>query len=126
MQYQNQMSLRGRLGADPELIQKSDAKIPMAVFSVAENVTRFDADKKQWETVHTNWFSVRAFGELAKSAAESLKKGDLVTLRGSMRVDSYKDKNGEQRTGFQLIASEIATPVRKADSQEANFAEFNA
>ena len=62
---------------------------------------------KEWETIKTNWVPVVAFGPLAARAKKALKKGDRVSIQGRLNVDEFEDKNGEKRTSFSIIASDL-------------------
>jgi single-strand DNA-binding protein len=107
MSIQNQVYLTGNLGADPEFHQKGEESPGVLAFSLAENVTRYNEEKSAYETVHTNWHPVRAFGSLAARARAALKKGDRVSVSGRIRTFQYETKAGETRYGFEVHAEDI-------------------
>jgi single-stranded DNA-binding protein len=49
------------------------------------------------------WLSVAVFGEAAKAAGE-LKKRDRVYVEGSIRLDSWRGKDGVERHGLSVAA----------------------
>ena len=131
MSFQNQFYLTGNLGADPELFQKTADSPGVLAFSVAENVTRLNEATRAFETVHTNWYPVKAFGSLAARAKASLKKGDRVVVTGRIRTYQYENASGETRYGFEVLADDIVRSqlLPKADALGAagpDFAEFEA
>ena len=105
MRASNFISLTGNLGADVEQ-RESKPGTEIARLSVAETVSRPNPKTGAFEQVHTNWSPVTAFGSLAKRAVKSLKKGDRVTVLGTLKSSSY-EKDGENRRGFEVIAYSI-------------------
>jgi single stranded DNA-binding protein len=108
MRTTNQIRITGNLGADiavSDRVGESDSETPIKL-SVAESVYRKDDSTQKFVVTHTNWIPVTAFGSLAKRAAGNLKKGDRVTVLGSLKVSKY-EKNGEKRSSYEVIASSI-------------------
>jgi single-strand DNA-binding protein len=116
MRTSNFISVTGNLGSAVE-IRKPDQGEDVAKLSVAETVSRMNAKTAEFEQVHTNWIPVVAFGTLAQRAAQALKKGDRVTVVGTLKTSSY-EKDGESRRGFEVVAYSIekAQFLSKADS----------
>ncbi len=45
-----------------------------------------------------DWFNLEIWGKQAQIAADYVKKGSLIGITGSFKIDSWKDKNtGEDR-----------------------------
>ena len=86
----------GRLGGDIEL-RTSKAGKPFASASVA--VGTGDA---------TQWVRVVAFGSAAEHAAATLSKGDAVYCEGSLRLERWMGKDGQERGGLSVVASTLA------------------
>jgi single-stranded DNA-binding protein len=49
------------------------------------------------------WLSVACFGRAAARAAE-LKKGDRIYCEGTLRLDSWKGKDGAERSGLSVTS----------------------
>lgn len=106
MNRHNSCFVVGNLGMDP--IERGRTPNGVVVkFSVAENVSRFNEEKREFETLHTNWFQVTAFSPLAERALQ-LKKGERVAIQGRMKVSKFTDRAGEERLGFEILADEVA------------------
>ncbi|OFZ81079.1 MAG: hypothetical protein A2603_05930 [Bdellovibrionales bacterium RIFOXYD1_FULL_55_31] len=105
MNTQNVVVLTGNLGADPER-RSSDAGA-ITKLLLAQNVRRFDQDKKAYETVHTNWIRVTCFGRLAERIGAGLKKGNRVTVMGELRSNDYEAKDGTKRTSVEVFARDV-------------------
>lgn len=98
----------GNLGNDPIERGRTEKSGPVVGFTVAENVQTFDQESKTYKTLHTNWFPVTAFGNTAERIRKHLKKGDRVAIQGRMKIAKYADKAGEERSGFEIIADDVA------------------
>jgi len=108
MNRHNHCFVIGNLGHDPVERSRSTKGGPIVGFSIAENVQTFDAETHQYKPVHTNWFNVTAFGNLAERIKHGLKKGDRVAIQGRMKVSKFTTKSGEERSGFEILADEVA------------------
>ena len=100
----NQIQLTGIVGLDPEARNVRDLEITS--FSVADGVSKFNEKTKKYETTHTNWFKVSCFSQLSKKAM-NLKKGDLVQVKGAVKISQYENKEGQNVPTFEVNASEI-------------------
>ena len=62
----------------------------MANFTLAVNRRSRDEEP--------DWFNLEIWGKQAQIAADYVKKGSLIGITGSFKIDSWKDKNsGEDR-----------------------------
>lgn len=88
----------GRLTKDAEfsVTQKGTS---MTKFRMAVN------DRRNEETLYLN---VLCFGKMAEALKEHLKVGRLVGVQGKIKVDDYKDKDGNQRSSVCVMADEIS------------------
>ena len=78
-----QVTLLGRLGADPEAKEVGEAKL--AVFSVATN-------RKVKGTDVTTWHRVNAWNKLGEIAYNYLQKGSQVLVVGELSSRKVEDK----------------------------------
>lgn len=100
----NKVILVGNLGQDPE-IKYSSQGTAIANFNIATTERRKDKDGN-WVD-HTEWHRIVAFGTLAQNCGQYLKKGRQVYVEGSIASRQYKDKNGNEKTVFEIRASNI-------------------
>ncbi len=97
----------GRLGGDPTLKPVHGDRV--AEFRLASTSRRKDGET--WVDVHTNWFSVEAWGDFAAHVVASLRKGDLVVVLGRLKVEDWE--SGERRgTSVKLRADHIGPTLR--------------
>jgi single-strand DNA-binding protein len=60
----------------------------------------------------TEWFNIVAWNKLAETCERYLHKGSKVYIEGRLTQRKYTDKNGNERTAVDVIASgmEMLTP----------------
>lgn len=97
----NQITITGRLGADPE-IRRTQAGKPIANLRVACAETWRDNSGERQEK--TEWFTVVIFSEgLCKIAEAYLRKGSRVLLQGRMVTRKWQDQNKNDRYSTELV-----------------------
>jgi single-strand DNA-binding protein len=91
----NSVQLIGRLGRDPEM-RFTSTGAAICRLSVATNRTAGrDSDGSQ--EYATDWTIVEAWDRLAEHCNEYLYKGRRVLITGSLRTDSWEDRETKQR-----------------------------
>ena len=105
----NKIMLIGNLGRDPELSYTPSGKA-IAKFSLAVSRRRRDESGEQRE--ETQWFNVVAWERLAETCNNYLHKGSKVYIEGRMTSRKYTDKDGVERTAWEVTATdmEMLTP----------------
>ncbi len=98
----NQVSLIGRLTAEPEL-KHTQTGTATTRFSVA--VDR--AFVKQGEERQTDFINVVAWSGTAEFVCKYFGKGQRIALTGSIRTGSYTDQNGNKRYTFDVWANNV-------------------
>lgn len=56
---------------------------------------------------HTEWHNIVLYRKLAEIAQQYLVKGRQVYIEGSIRSRKYQDKNGVDRTAYEVICSSM-------------------
>jgi single-strand DNA-binding protein len=99
------ITIIGRIGTDPEFRS----------FSTSENVKFrvITSDRRKnengiWEDVNTSGWNIVAWGKLAESCKDLIEKGQEVFILGSIKEDTWSDKDGNQRKTMEVNASSIA------------------
>jgi len=103
-----QITLTGRLVADPELKfgQNGNAVVNLRVVTSGRRKT-----DEGWQDVDTTFWSVAAFRQLAENCAESLNKGDLVVVTGKVKSREWQDKEGNKRVSWEVAADHVAVDL---------------
>jgi len=110
MSYQKIIVL-GRLGKDPEVRYTQSGKA-VCKFSVA--VDDGYGDKKT-----TTWFNVVCFDKLAETCSKHLAKGREALVDGRIKIEKYKDKDGNDRTAVELVAFTVQFVGGKGERSDA-------
>lgn len=104
------VTLRGRLGRDPELRFTQSGK-PVASLSVVTD-RRQKTPEGEWESVDTTWWRVTCWDQLAENVAEALSKGDAVIVVGMASLQEYDSKDGEKRQSLHVNAWTVGSDLR--------------
>lgn len=104
------ITVTGNITADPELrfISSGDA---VASFSVASAPRKFNAQTKNWEDGDALFMRVNVWRQLAENVAESLTKGNRVTVTGELKQRSYETKEGEHRVSYEITAYDVSASM---------------
>lgn len=112
-----EITLEGRLGADPEL-RFTPSGAAVATFRVACTERRMNQQTQQWEDGKTIWLGVECWKNLAENVAESLRRGDLAVITGSLYEDTWTDQATQQeRTAVKIKARTVATSLSSATAR---------
>ena len=97
----NNVSLIGRLTADPEL-RHTQSGTACTRFNVA-----VDRRVKQGEEKQTDFITVVAWQQRAEFICKYFSKGQRIALTGSIRTGNYTDKDGNKRNTFEVWAENV-------------------
>ncbi|CAM4065383.1 single-stranded DNA-binding protein [Flavobacterium branchiophilum] len=100
----NRVQLIGNVGNDPE-IKSFDGGKKLANLTIATNET-FINEKRERKT-NTEWHRVVAWGKIAETIEQFVKKGKEIAIEGKLTTRSYDDKNGEKKYITEIIVQEI-------------------
>jgi len=101
----NKVILIGNLGKDPE-IKYTPGGMPVARLTLATN-ERFKDKEGNWQD-RTEWHNLVAFQRTAEIAGEYLKKGRTVYIEGSLRTNSWDDKeSGQKKYRTEIIVNDL-------------------
>lgn len=106
----NNVTLMGRLTRDPEL-QYSNNGTAFSKFSIAV--------PRDFKRDETDFINCLAFGKIAETIAEYLKKGKRIALQGRIQTGSYNNKEGQRVNTFEVVVDKFEF-VDSAKSEENN------
>ncbi len=116
----NKVILVGRLGKDPE-IRSTPSGTSVARFSMATDEKFTDRNGEKQE--RTEWHNITAWGKLAEICGQYLRKGKLVYIEGSIRTDSWDDKeSGQKKYRTEIVANTMKMLDRKGDEEGGSYA----
>ena len=109
----NKVILVGRLGKDPE-IRSTPQGNTVAKFTLATDEKFTDRAGEKQE--RTEWHNIVAWGKLGEICGQYLKKGKLVYIEGSIRTDSWDDKeSGQKKYRTEIVANTMKMLDRRGD-----------
>ena len=113
----NTINLVGRAGREPD-VRYFESGSTVANFTLAVNrIGRGD---------EPDWFNLEIWGKQAQIAADYVKKGSLVGITGSFKIDSWKDKNtGEDRFKPVVRVDRLNLLSSKKETDNGNFSNNN-
>jgi single-strand DNA-binding protein len=111
----NKVILVGRLGKDPE-VRSIPNGTTVTKFTIATDDRYTDREGNKQE--RTEWHNIVAWGKLGEICGQYLRKGKLVYIEGSIRTDSWEDKETKQkRYRTEIIANGMQMLDRKGDEE---------
>lgn len=117
MDARNLVILTGRLTAEP-VLRYLPSGAPVANFSVAVNRSSRKKDGSFEDTLE-GFFDCELFDALGIAAAESLKKGQLVQLTGTLLQKRFENKAGDAVNKIEVRVRSIAPVLLPAKADEA-------
>src|SRR5699024_4591769 len=106
----------GNLSGDPELRFTASGHA-VASFTIAQTPRNFDRESNQWVEDETLWVRASIWREAAENVAETLTKGMRVIAYGRLKAKKFQDKQGNERTNWELDVEEIGPSLKWATAQ---------
>ncbi|HEX7830479.1 MAG TPA: single-stranded DNA-binding protein [Thermoanaerobaculia bacterium] len=111
----NKVIIVGRLGKDPEM-RSTPSGTSVARFTVATDEKFTDRNGEKQE--RTEWHNITAWGKLGEICGQYLRKGKLVYIEGSIRTDSWDDKeSGQKKYRTEIVANTMKMLDRRGDDE---------
>lgn len=106
----NNVTLMGRLTADPELKYTTTEKAVLN-FTIAVDKRRRDDG--------ANFISCVAWEHTAKFIKDYFGKGSMIAITGEIDTRKYTDKDGNNRTAFEIIVRDASFCGSKNEGSSA-------
>lgn len=106
----------GNLTGDPEL-RFTPGGAAVANFTIASTPRTYDKQAQQWVDGEALFVRCSVWRDYAENVAESLKKGTRVIATGKLRARSYQDRDGNNRTAWEMEVDEVGPALRYATAQ---------
>jgi single-strand DNA-binding protein len=95
----NQVVLIGRLCADPELRYTNNGTA-VANFTLA-------VDRRYSKEKQADFINIVAWKAQAENCAKYIAKGSQVAVEGRIQTRKYQDREGNNRTAFEVVANSV-------------------
>ncbi len=97
----NCINIMGRLTAEPELKVTTNGT-NVTTFTVAVD-RQYSKGEKQ-----TDFIPVTAWRGTADFISKYFRKGQMIAVQGSLQTRKYQDRDGHNRTAFEVVAEQVS------------------
>lgn len=97
----NLVVLSGRMTTNAEL-KTTPSGVSVTTFSIA-----VDRKGKAGEEKQTDFINIVAWRNTAKFITKYFSKGNMIGIEGSIQTRKYTNKNGNNRTIFEVVANNV-------------------
>jgi single-strand DNA-binding protein len=106
----NVVTLVGRVGGDPDVKYFESGSVKCRLTLAVNRPTR-NSDQP-------DWFNLELWGKQADVAANYVRKGSLIGVKGALKLDTWTDKNtGANRSSPIILVDRIQLLGSKRDSE---------
>lgn len=103
----NYIVLTGYVTAEPKLNFTKAAKTPMTKIRVGSTPRWLDRSTGEWRDGETSYFNVSCWRKLAENVTGSLRKGDMIIVRGKFRTRTWVDDQKRTRVDLDIDADSV-------------------
>ena len=107
MSFGNYVTLTGNVVRDPEIRETNSGSF-CTEFTLAWN----RRDNKGRETAH--YFDIACFHELAENVADCIRRGDRITVCGSLNQHRWETHDGDKRSRVKIYAEDVSASTKFA------------
>ena len=115
-QGDTQITLVGNIASDVEL-RFTPSGSPVANFRVASTPRTFNKTTNQWEDGEAMFLTCNVWRQAAENASQSLAKGMRVIVQGRLKARTFQNREGENRTVFEIDVDEVGPSLAFATAQ---------
>ncbi|OGZ46007.1 MAG: hypothetical protein A3J54_02145 [Candidatus Ryanbacteria bacterium RIFCSPHIGHO2_02_FULL_45_13b] len=116
----NKVLLIGNLTRDPEMRSLPSGQ-PVVNFGVATN--RVWRDKEGQKQQQADFHNVVAFGKLAETVNQYMKKGNMIYVEGRLTTRNWDAQDGTKKSRTEIVAETVQFGPRSAGGQGGNYAQ---
>ncbi|MGL5811169.1 MAG: single-stranded DNA-binding protein [Nocardioides sp.] len=97
------VSFSGWVGTEVSITETSAGEV--ATFRIGSTPRRLV--RGVWQNDETNWFTVKAWRQLAVNAHQSIRQGDPVVVNGRLTSDVWERTDGQRSTRNVVVATSL-------------------
>jgi single-strand DNA-binding protein len=106
MDNYNRVVMLGHLTREPEFKALPSGTV-MCTFGIASNTRIFDKEANK-VTEEACFVNVDVFGPKVDACRMNLHKGDQVLVEGHLRLNTWKNKDGEEKSRHSITADNLS------------------
>ncbi|OGZ53977.1 MAG: hypothetical protein A3H64_03840 [Candidatus Ryanbacteria bacterium RIFCSPLOWO2_02_FULL_45_11c] len=116
----NKVMLIGNLTRDPE-VRSMPSGQPVANFGIATN--RVWRDKEGQKQQQADFHNVVAFGKLAETISQYMKKGNMIYVEGRLTTRNWDAPDGAKKSRTEIIAETVQFGPRPGGGQGGSYSQ---
>jgi single-strand DNA-binding protein len=109
------VTLRGWLGADVRHRLAGDT--PVAEFRLGVTPRYYDNKRSEWVDGAAQWYTVKAWRQLADNCRDSLRRADPVLVHGRLTQRSYVNADNVEVTVLEVTATSVGHDLTMGTGQ---------
>ena len=107
MSQDNTITVRGYVTAEPKMWQRTPTQAPDATIRVGSTPRKLNRETGEWQDGETSYYTVTCWRRLAENVHGSLRKGDMVIVRGKVSTRSWLDDQQRVRMEVEIEADSV-------------------
>jgi single-strand DNA-binding protein len=107
MSQENTIILRGFVTAEPRFWLTGPTQAPLAEIRMGHTPRRLNRATGEWEDGQTSYYSVKCWRRLAMNVKGSLRKGDMILVRGKVMMREWVDDQQRKHVQMQVEADSV-------------------
>lgn len=112
----NSVQLVGRVGQDPQIFGEGSKRVARVSLATTERgFVKKDGTKVE---DRTEWHNLVFFGSITQVIEKYVKKGELISVRGSIHYDKYEDKDKVVRYTTDIRCTDLELLGSKKESEQ--------
>jgi single-strand DNA-binding protein len=96
---------------------KTRSGAPFLFMRVAWTPRALNKATGEWADQQTSFVSVMCYRKTAENAAKCVRRGDAITLRGTVQVREYVDQAGVKRSSVDVVADSLGHDMSRGVSE---------
>jgi len=107
MSQDDQITVRGYVTAEPRFWRRTPTSAPVATIRVGSTPRKLNRETGEWQDGEPSYYTVKCWRRLAENVSGSLRKGDMVFIRGKVYTHRWLDDQQHVRTEVQIEADTV-------------------
>jgi single-strand DNA-binding protein len=101
------ITLTGYVTAEPKMWHTARTQTPVASVRVGSTPRRLNRGTGEWQDGETSYYTIKCWRRLAENVHGSLRKGDMIIVRGKISTRTWVDDQQRTRTEMQVEADSV-------------------
>jgi len=107
MSQENTIILRGFVTAEPRFWQSPPTHTPLAEIRMGHTPRRLNRETGEWVDGPTSYYDVKCWRRLALNVKGSLRKGDMILVKGKVYMREWVDDQQRKHVRMQVEAESV-------------------